>query len=73
MLIKNNNKYGAKIGNIQVFTIERAIEVFKMFVVRCYNDLTMESSCVLSNISQDMHNIGFSWEEIERIELSCIA
>lgn len=73
MIIKNNNKYGAKVGNIQVFTVERAVEVFKMFVVHCYSDLTMESSCVLSDVSQDMHNIGFSWSEIEDIELSCIA
>lgn len=73
MLIKINNKYGAKVGNIQVFTLERAIEVFKMFVTRCYNDLTMENSCVLSEVSQDMHKIGFSWAEIEDIECSCIA
>ena len=73
MLIKINKKYGAKVGNIQVFTVEKAIEVFKMFVVRCYNNLTMESSCVLSDVSQDMHNIGFSWSEIEDMELSCIA
>jgi hypothetical protein len=73
MLIKINEKYGAKVGNIQVFTLERAVEVFKMFVARCYNDLTMESSCVLGDVSNDMHNIGFSWAEIEDIELSCIA
>lgn len=73
MLIKINEKYGAKIGNIQVFTLERAVEVFKMFVTRCYNDLTMESSIVLSEVSDDMHKIGFSWSEIESIELSCIA
>lgn len=73
MLIKINEKYGAKVGNIQVFTLERAVEVFKMFVVRCYNDLTIESSIVLSDVSDDMHKIGFSWSEIEDIELSCIA
>lgn len=73
MLIKINEKYGAKVGNIQVFTLERAVEVFKMFVVCCYNDLTIESSIVLSDVSDDMHKIGFSWSEIEDIELSCIA
>lgn len=73
MLIEINKKFGAKVGNIQVFTIERAVEVFKMFVARCYNDLTIESSIVLSEVSEDMHKIGFSWAEIEEMELSCIA
>lgn len=73
MTIKINEKYGAKIGNIQVFTIERAIEVFKMFVSLCYKEITMESSIVLSNVSDDMHNIGFDWETIEKIELETIA
>ena len=50
MLIKQNGKYGARVGNIQVFTMERAVEVYKMFAVRCYADLTMEASVVLSNV-----------------------
>jgi hypothetical protein len=73
MTIKINGKYGAKVGNIQVFTIERAVEVFKMFAARCYNELTMESSIVLREVSEDMHNIGFSWDEIEEMEISSIA
>ena len=73
MFIKINSKYGAKVGNIQVFTLERAVEVFKMFATRCYNDLTVESSVVLSEVSDDMHKIGFSWDEIEEMEISCIA
>lgn len=73
MTIKINGKYGAKVGNIQVFTIERAVEVFKMFATRCYNELTMESSIVLREVSEDMHNIGFSWDEIEEMEISSIA
>ena len=69
MTIYINKKYGAKIGNIQVFTKERAIEVFKLFVKRCYEDLTMESSSVLSDVADDMHKIGFSYEELEQIEM----
>ena len=34
MLVKINGKYGARVGNIQVFTLERAVEVFQMFVAR---------------------------------------
>ena len=41
MLININGKYGARVGNIQVFTMERAVEVFQMFVARCYENLTM--------------------------------
>lgn len=72
-LIKINGIYSAKVGNIQVFTRERAIEVFKMLASICYNDLTMESSVVLSEVSEDMHRIGFSWEEIEELEIESIA
>ena len=73
MLIKINGKYGATVGNIQVFTLERATEVFKMFAARCYENLTMEASFVLSDVSEDMHRLGFSWEEIEAMELEAIA
>lgn len=73
MLIKGNGKYGATVGNIQVFTLERAVEVFKMFAARCYANLTMEASVVLSDVSDDMHRLGFSWEEIEAMELEAIA
>ena len=73
MLIKLNGKYGAHVGNIQVFTLERAVEVFKMFAARCYDNLTMEASVVLSDVSEDMHRLGFSWEEIEAMELEVLA
>ena len=71
-LIKINGKYGAKVGNIQVFTIEGAVDAFKMFAHRCYENLTMESSIVLSDVSEDMIRIGFTWDEIEQFELSAI-
>lgn len=70
--IKINGKYGAKVGNIQVFTVERAIEVFKMFAVRCYENLTLESSTVLTDVSFDMVKIGFTWAEIEAMEIEAI-
>ena len=73
MLIKRNGKYGATVGNIQVFTLERAVEVFKMFAARCYENLTMEASVVLSDVSDDMRRLGFSWEEIEAMELEVLA
>jgi len=72
MLIKQNGKYGARVGNIQVFTMERAVEVFQMFAARCYENITLESSCVLADVSEDMHRLGFSWAEIEDMELSAI-
>lgn len=70
--IKINGKYGTKIGNIQVFTKERAIEVFKLFAKSCYKDLTMESSSVFSDVTEDMHKIGFSYDELEQIEIETI-
>lgn len=73
MLVRLNGKYGATVGNIQVFTLERAVEVSKMFAARCYENLTLESSCVLSDVSEDMHRLGFTWSEIEAMELEAIA
>lgn len=70
--IKINGKYGAKVGNIQVFTVERAVEVFKMFAAQCYANLTLESSSVLTDVSFDMVKIGFTWEEIEAMEIEAI-
>jgi hypothetical protein len=70
--IKINGKYGAKVGNIQVFTIERAKEVFKMFAAECYKNLSLESSVVLSDVSLDMNKIGFTWDEIEAMEIEAI-
>ena len=61
MLIKQNGKYGAMVGNIQVFTMERAVEVYK------------EASVVLSDVGDDMHRLGFTWAEIEDMELEAIA
>lgn len=67
-IIKINNKYGAKVGNLQVFTYEGAINAYKLFC-ECFNrELTMEASVVSSKAAEDMHRLGFSWEEIEKIE-----
>ena len=73
MLIKQGERYGAMVGNIRVFTMEHAVEVYKMFAARCYADLTMEASVVLSNVGGDMHRLGFTWAEIEDMELEAIA
>ena len=34
---------------------------------------TMEASVVLSNVGDDMHRLGFTWAEIEDMELEAIA
>jgi len=70
--IKINKKYGAKIGNLQVFTYEGAIKAYKIFCEIFNNDMTMEASVICSNAAEDMHKLGFSWEEIENIELSAL-
>lgn len=59
MLIKQNGKYGAMVGNIRVFTMERAVEVYKMFAALCYADLTMEASVVLSDVGGRYAPPGF--------------
>ena len=63
-------KYGvnARVGNIVVFSREGAIEAYRKFVDVCYNNLSIESGCVLADCANDMHELGFSWDEIEAIE-----
>lgn len=70
--IKINGTYGVKIGNLQVFTYEGAVRAYKIFCELFQRDHTMEASVIVSDASLDMRRIGFSWEEIEAIELSVL-
>lgn len=68
--IKVNGKYGAMVGNLQVFTREGAVNAYKVFVRLFCEDVCMESSSVLSDVERDMQKLGFSPEELEELELS---
>lgn len=68
--IKINKTYGAKVGNLQVFTYDGAVNAYKIFCQLFNRDLTPEASAIQSDAALDMHRIGFSWEDIESIELS---
>lgn len=65
-----DGKAGTKVGNLQVFTIEGAINAYKIFVQLFQRDMSMAASAVLSDVSDDMHRLGFSWDELEEIENS---
>lgn len=68
-LIKVGSKYGTKIGNIQVFTREGAINAYKGFC-RLFAELgTPASSYVMDGATEDMHRLGFTYEELEDIEI----
>jgi hypothetical protein len=68
--IKINGKYGAHVGNLPVFTYEGAVRAYKIFVQLFDKDVCMETSVAMGNAAKDLHNLGFSWEEIEEIEIS---
>jgi hypothetical protein len=70
--IKINKTYGAKVGNLQVFTYEGAVNAYKVFCQIFNRELTTEASAIQSDAALDMHRIGFSWEELEQIELSVL-
>lgn len=70
--IRINGSYGAKIGNLQVFTYDGAVNAYKIFCKLFNRDMTMEASVVQGAAADDMHKIGFTWEEIEAIELSVL-
>ena len=65
-----DGKAGAKVGNLQVFTTEGAINAYKIFVQLFQRDMSLAASCILSSASEDMHRLGFSWDELEEIENS---
>lgn len=70
--IKINKTYGAKVGNLQVFTYDGAVNAYKIFCQLFNRDLTPEASAIQSDAALDMHRLGFSWEELEQIELSVL-
>ena len=47
--IKINGTYGVKIGNLQVFTYEGAVNAYKIFCELFNRDMTMEASAVMSD------------------------
>lgn len=67
-----NGIYGCRIGNIQVFTRSGAIEAYKAFAKHVYDRLSPESCVALSKAAEDMHAIGFEYEEIEQMEIDVI-
>lgn len=67
--IKINGKYGAKVGNLQVFTYEGAERAYRTFLDVCHKDFSMESSAVLSDVSLDMVKLGYTWEQLEQMEI----
>lgn len=72
-LIQIKGVYGAKIGNKQVFTFEAAVEVYKAFCRIWKEEKTMAASVVLTQVSDDMHRIGFTWDELEAFEIAVYA
>lgn len=60
------------IGGVPVFTLEGAVDAYKKLAAICYNNLTMESAFVLSSEAEKLHALGFSWDEIESLEIQAI-
>lgn len=69
---ENGNPTSKKIGGVTVFTYQGAIDAFKKFSRCVYNDLSFETSVALSNESEKMHELGFTWEQIEKLEIDSI-
>ncbi|MBQ7673540.1 MAG: hypothetical protein IJT36_03325 [Alphaproteobacteria bacterium] len=70
------SKTGAIHGRMKMYTLagvplstyEKAIEVYKSFARRCYNNLTMAASVALDNVVEDMISFGFTRQEIEKYD-----
>ena len=71
-LIDLNGRCSAKIGSIRVFTYHEAIEAYKLFVRRYHDDISWSGSEVLIKAADDMHALGFSYDEIEAFEIEVL-
>lgn len=61
------------IGGVPVFTIAGSVEAYKKLAAHCYSNLTMESSVVLSEEAEKLHDLGFDWDAIESFEIQAIS
>lgn len=61
------------LAGVSLSTYEKAIEVYKSFARRCYNNLTMEASVALENVVREMMEFGFTRQEIEKYDEEVIA
>ena len=73
MYYKANGIYGAKVGNLTVFTREGAINAYRTFCKVCFKEITLESVTVLSHVADDMKKLGFTPGELEDIEIEEMA
>lgn len=73
-LLKTYGRYGAQVGYKTVFTREAARERYITFLNEVYGGgaLTREGSLVLSEVEEDLARIGFTYEELEEIEIGFI-
>lgn len=73
-LLKMNGVYGVQVGHRFVFTKEAALERYKLFLEYVYKDcgLDVTGSLVLSEVQEDLIKIGFTYEELEKIEIEYV-
>ena len=65
---------GAMVGNIRVFTMERAVEVYKMLPPGAMRTSPHGGQRgPLSMLGTICTRLGFTWAEIEDMELEAIA
>lgn len=61
---------GVKLGGVTVFTYDGAEAAYKALSARVYANLTMEASVALGDVADVMHGLGYSWEEINDMEIT---
>lgn len=61
-----------KIGSLTVFTYEGAIEAYKTFVRRYDDDISWSAREVMIKVADDLHALGFSYDEIEAFEIEVL-
>lgn len=69
-LLKSNGIYGATVAHKPVFTTQGALEGYNAVLEVCYKSVDIAGSIVLSEAQDDMVKLGFSWEELDSIEVT---
>lgn len=70
LLQKSDGSFGVKIGGRICFTREAAEERYRRFCATFAQLPSPEGAIACSQVADDMFRIGFSWDEIEVIEIS---
>ncbi len=68
--MKGNLAQAIKILGITAFTYEGAARAYQKCVKHFADHMSLEASAALADAADVLHSIGYTWEQIEEIEIA---